>query len=155
MPESFRSRLDRFYFNFFPAYRGTGARVCYIASDWLEVKIKLPLNWRTKNYVGTIYGGSIYGSIDPMYMLMLMKNLGKDYIVWDKAATIRFRKPGTKTLYAHFKLTELEIDEIKSLLEYEKSVDRNYLVQLVDEAGVVHAEVDKVIYIKKKRGKDA
>ena len=155
MPESFRTKLDRWFFNFFPAYRGTGGRVAYIASDWREVKIRLPLNWRTRNYVKTIYGGSMYGAIDPMYMLMLLRALGKDYIVWDKAATIRFKKPGTQTLYAHFKLTEAEINEIKNLLEHEKSVDRNYLVQLVDEAGVVHAEVDKVIYIKKKRGMDA
>ena len=36
MPESLRSRLLRWTFNLFPAYRGTGARVRYIASDPLE-----------------------------------------------------------------------------------------------------------------------
>lgn len=61
MAESWASLAARWYFNFFPAYRGTGARVTYISGTWNEIRIKLPLNWRTRNYVGTICGGSIYG----------------------------------------------------------------------------------------------
>lgn len=94
MAESLRTRLWRWGFNCFPAYRGTGGRVTYIAADWREVRIKLPLNWRTRNYVGTTFGGSLYGAVDPFYMIMLIKLLGPDYIVRDKAAAILFRKPG-------------------------------------------------------------
>ena len=94
MPESWQTRFARWAFNWFPAYRGTGAPVTYIAADWREVRIRLPLNWRTRNYVGTIFGGSLYGAVDPIYMIMLIKALGPDYIVWDKAATIRFLRPG-------------------------------------------------------------
>lgn len=151
MSESLRSKLDRYFFNFFPAYRGSGARVLYIASDWKEVKIKVPLSWRTRNYVGTIYGGSMYGAVDPIYMLMWMRVLGKDYIVWDKSAHIRFKKPGTQTLYAHFKLQDSEIEEVRKLLQTEKSVDRNYRVDLIDESGLLCAEVDKVVYLRKKK----
>lgn len=122
----------------------------YIANDWREVRIKVPLNWRTRNYVGTIYGGSIYGAIDPIYMLMLMKILGPGYTVWDKAAGIRFRKPGRDTLFAHFLLDQKEIDEIKELAEAEKSIDRVYNVELKDSGGVVHAQIEKTIYISKK-----
>ena len=93
MPESFESRKMRWTFNLFPAYRGTGARVTYIASDFREARVRLPLNWRTRNYVGTIFGGSLYGAVDPMYMILLIKILGPDYVVWDKAATIRFVSP--------------------------------------------------------------
>jgi hypothetical protein len=150
MPESFRSRRTRWGFNFFPAYRGTGGRVTYIADDFYEVRVKLPLSWRTRNYVGTIYGGSMYASIDPIYMLMLIHILGPGYIVWDKAAKIRFKKPGKETLYADFKLEDAEIDEIKRLAEIERSVDRIYNVELKDRAGVVHAVVEKTLYIKKK-----
>ena len=138
-------------FNFFPAYRGTGGRITYIADDWREVRVKLPLNWRTRNYVGTIYGGSIYASIDPIYMLMLIHILGPDYIVWDKAAKIRFKKPGKETLYADFKLDAAEIDEIKRLAETERSVDRIYNVELKDKTGIVHAVIEKTLYIAKKK----
>ena len=150
MAESFKTRVFRWGFNFFPAYRGTGGRIIYVAEDFKEIRIKLPLNWRTRNYVGTIYGGSIYGSIDPIYMLMMIKVLGPDYVVWDKAAKIRFRKPGKETLFADFRLRDDEIGEIKRLAENERSVDRIYNVELKNKDGVVHAQVEKTLYIAKK-----
>lgn len=153
MPESFRSKTFRWGFNLFPAYRGTGGRVIYVADDWREVRVKLPLNWRTRNYVGTIYGGSIYGAIDPIYMLMLMKILGPGYIVWDKAAKVRFRKPGKGALFADFQLSTDEIDEIKSLAETSRSLDRIYNVELKSREGVVYAEIEKTLYISKKGSK--
>ena len=125
----------------------------YIADDWREVRVKLPLNWRTRNYVGTIYGGSIYGAIDPIYMLMLMKILGPEYTVWDKAAKVRFRKPGKGALFADFQLSADEIDEIKSLAETSRSLDRIYNVELKSNDGVVHAEIEKTLYIAKKGNK--
>lgn len=153
MPESFRSKTFRWGFNFFPAYRGTGGRVIYIADDWHEVRVKLPLNWRTRNYVGTTYGGSIYGAIDPIYMLMLMRILGPEYVVWDKAAKVRFRKPGKSTLFADFELARNEIAEIKELAENFKSIDRIYNLELKDALGTVHAEIEKTLYISKKGNK--
>jgi acyl-coenzyme A thioesterase PaaI-like protein len=141
----------RWAFNVFPAYRGTGARVAYIASDWREVRIELPLSWRTRNYVGTIFGGSLYGAVDPMYMIMLIHILGSGYTVWDKAATIRFLRPGRSKLSARFLLEEAEIDEIRRRLESEPSVDRVYSVELKDAAGVTHAAVEKTVYVRKNR----
>lgn len=150
MPENFASKIDRWKFNIFPAYRGSGARVVYIADNYREMRVKIPLNWRTKNYVGTIYGGSMYAGIDPIYMLMLIKTLGKNYIVWDKAAKIRFKRPGKETLFANFLLTEEELSEIKEILETEKSVDRIYTVELKDKNGKVNCLIEKTLYITKK-----
>ena len=141
----------RWGFNFFPAYRGTGARITYIAGDFREIRVRLPLNWRTRNYVGTIFGGSLYAAVDPMYMIMLIKILGPEYVVWDKAATIRFLKPGRTTLKARFLVTEEEIRTIRELVENAPSVDRVYRIELKDAEGKVHAEVDKTIYIRRKR----
>ncbi len=83
MRESFESRVMRWKFNLFPAYRGTGGRVTYVSADFREVRVKLPLSLRTRNAVGTIFGGSIYAVVDPHYMIMLMKCLGPEYVVWD------------------------------------------------------------------------
>ena len=149
MTEGFARKIDRIKFNFFPAYRGSGARVTYIADDYREIRVKIPLSWRTRNYVGTIYGGSMYAGIDPIYMLMLIKILGREYVVWDKAAKIRFKRPGKETLFADFLLTDDEIDEIKRLLETEKSIDRVYNVELVDKNGKAHALIEKTLYIAK------
>ena len=150
MPESRETRWLRWKFNLFPAYRGTGAKVVYIARDFREVRIELPLSWRTRNYVGTIFGGSLYGAVDPMYMIMLIQLLGRDYIVWDKAATIRFRKPGRSTLYATFKMDDAELDLIRDAAKNGEPFDRVYNVDLVDRDGVVHASIEKTIYIRRK-----
>ena len=147
MPESFQTKLRRWALNFFPAYRGTGGRVTYISDDYTEIHVRLPLSWRTRNYVGTIYGGSMYGAVDPVYMIMLIKLLGRDYVVWDKAASIRFRRPGRTTLRAKFVLDRAEVESIKAELQGRKSVDRVYRVNLVDDAGKVHAEVEKTLYV--------
>jgi acyl-coenzyme A thioesterase PaaI-like protein len=150
MPESITTKLTRWGFNFFPAYRATGARITYISHDWRQVRIKLPLSWRTRNYVGTIFGGSMYGSVDPIYMVMLIKILGKGYVVWDKAATIQFKRPGKRTLYAAFDLTEEEIEEIRAALANSMSVERIYRIELVDAEGRVHATVEKTVYIRRR-----
>jgi hypothetical protein len=149
MPESWRTRVTRWGFNLFPAWRGTGACVTYIASDWREVRVRVPLSWRTRNYVGTIFGGSLYAATDPMYMIMLIRALGPAYTVWDRAATIRFKKPGRATLYGRFALPEEELAEIRRLLETSSSIDRVYTVDLADAEGVVHATVEKTIYIRR------
>ena len=148
MPESWRSRVTRWGFNWFPAYRGTGARIEYIASDWTEVRIRLPLSWRTRNYVGTIFGGSLYGAIDPIYMIMLIKLLGKDYEVWDKAATIRFKKPGRSTLRATFRLDDGELDQIKREVATSGRTERTYTVELKDGEGNVCMSCDKLLTIR-------
>jgi acyl-coenzyme A thioesterase PaaI-like protein len=147
MAESLRTRAYRLAFNFWPCYRGTGARVTYLAADWREARVRLPLSLRTRNYVGTIFGGSLYAAVDPFYMLMLIHCLGPEYIVWDKAASIRFRRPGRTLLTATFRLDEAELDAIRDLLQTQPKVDRSYTIELVDHDGLVYAVVEKVVHI--------
>jgi acyl-coenzyme A thioesterase PaaI-like protein len=150
MAESLRTRVQRLGFNWFPAYRATGGRITFIAADWREIRIRLPLNLRTRNYVGTLFGGSMYGAVDPIYMVMLIRTLGPEFVVWDKAASIRFRRPGRTTLYARFVLDDAELDAIHAALRTAPTVDRTYTVDLTDAEGVVHATVEKVIHIRRK-----
>lgn len=150
MSESWQTRLARWRFNLFPAYRGTGGRVTYICHDWTEVRIRLPLSWRTRNYVGTIYGGSIYGAVDPIYMLMLLRCLGADYVVWDKAASIRFRRPGRSSLYAAFQLTPEALASIRAELTQVAKLDRVFTVELRDAAGTVHAVIEKTVHVSRR-----
>ena len=118
--------------------------------DFREVRIRLPLNWRTRNYVGTIYGGSIYGAVDPIYMLMLMRVLGRDYLVWDKAATIRFRRPGRTTLYATFLVPDDLVDGIRNELETADKLDRLFTIELKDAGGEVHAIIEKTVHVRRR-----
>ncbi|MGQ3328851.1 MULTISPECIES: DUF4442 domain-containing protein [Halorubrum] len=149
--ESRRTRLWRHGFNLLPAYRGTGARVDHIGADWQYVRIRVPFNWRTRNAVGTIFGGSLYGAIDPVYMTMLRRTLGDGFTVWDKSAAIEFLEPGRDTLYAEFEFTDGETETLREALAPGESTDRQYIVSLVDEAGTVHAVCEKTLYVRRDR----
>ena len=144
------NKLRCWSFYFFACYRGTGARLRYIAADWSEVRLDLPLSWRTRNYVGTIFGGSIYAAVDPIYMIMLIRRLGPEFVVWDKAATILFKKPGRETLRARFTVTDEELAAIRAELDLQRSADRTYMVELVDGSGTICATVEKLIYVGKR-----
>lgn len=150
MSESWKTRLTRWQFNLFPAYRGSGGRVTYIRHDWSEVHVTVPLSWRTRNYVGTIYGGSLYGAVDPIYMLMLLKLLGPAYTVWDKAASIRFRRPGRSRLFATFLLSPEVVEGIRAELLQAPKLDRVFLVELKDAAGTVHASIEKTVHVSRR-----
>lgn len=147
MGESLRTRLERAVFNWYPAYLATGGRVTHIEDDWSEVRIKLPLSWRTRNVVGTLFGGSLYSAVDPFYMIMLLRRLEDSYVVWDKAASIQFRKPGTETLYATFEVPDGEVEQIETELADSDSVDREYDIDLVNADGEVHARVEKTVHV--------
>ncbi len=137
-------------FNVWPALLGTGGRVVHVSRDWTELDVKLPLTWRTRNYVGTIFGGSIYSAVDPYAMLMVMRQLGDDYVVWDKSARIQFKRPGTETLYARFRIPKETADELRLRADAENKFDWHYSLDLKDEDGRVYATVDKVIFIARK-----
>jgi acyl-coenzyme A thioesterase PaaI-like protein len=148
--ESRKTWIFRQLMNLFPVYRGTGGRIIFISSDWKEAVVRLKLNWRTRNYVGTIFGGSLYAAADPILMLQLIRILGKDYVVWDKAAAIRFRRPGTKTIQMQFLISETLLETIKSAVANEGEYEFSEQLKWVDSEGKVYALVDKTIYVANK-----
>jgi acyl-coenzyme A thioesterase PaaI-like protein len=148
--EGVRQKLRRILFNRHPNIRGTGSYITFLSDDWKEVQIKLPLSWRTKNVVGTVFGGSIYASTDPFYMLQLMNILGKEYVVWDKSASVRFRKPIKETVYAQFLIKEELLIQIKETVAKEGTIDVNLSVDFKDRKNVSYASISKKIYIASK-----
>lgn len=136
--------------NFWPPFWGSGIRIDHVSKDFLEVDVSLKLRFWNRNYVGTAYGGSLYSMTDPFYMLMLIQLLGRGYIVWDKAATIRFRKPGVGKVYAQFRLSREQVESFKEELKGKNKIEPVLVVYVKDEEGNVIAEVDKTLYIKRK-----
>lgn len=142
--------LQRRGFNIWPAIRGTGVRVTRVSKDWTELDVKLRLNWRTRNYVGTIFGGSIYAAVDPFYMLMIMRQIGDDYVVWDKSARVWFKRPADRTLYAEFRVPPEEVADLRATADREDQLERTYALDLVGDDGKVYATVEKVIFVARK-----
>ena len=145
-----RARKLQRMINFYPPYLGAAVRVTHISDDFLNVEVEMPLRFYNRNYVGTHFGGSLYSMCDPFYMLMLINILGPDYIVWDKAATIRFKRPGKGVMKAAFRLTEAQIEEIRAAAETQPKVEPQFQVLIKDSEGKVVAEIDKLLYVKKK-----
>jgi Domain of unknown function (DUF4442) len=135
--------------NIWPPIMGAGIRAKW-GPDHKSVDVEMKLRLWNRNYVGTHYGGSLYSMADPFYMLMLMENLGPDYIVWDKAATIRFRKPGKGIVKAEFRLTDQQLDDIRAELTTKPKYEPTFLVEVKDEAGDVVAEVQKVLHVRRR-----
>lgn len=143
-----KPRTFRRFMRLFPAIRHTGVRVDAISDDWRIWDVRLPMNLKTRNYVGTHFGGSLYSAADPHHMLAWMHILGPDYIVWDKAASIRFLKPGRGTLRARIEIPAEEIDAVRAAAAQGKH-DRTYTLDWIDEAGDVVAHVEKVVHFRR------
>jgi hypothetical protein len=137
--------------NWWPPLLAAGIHVRW-GTGYRSADVEMRLRPWNRNYVETHYGGSLYSMTDPFYMLMLMENLGRDYIVWDKAASIRFRKPGRGTVKAEFRLTEERLDDIRSSLVNHEKYEPVCLVEVRDEVGNLIAEVEKVIHVRRKSG---
>lgn len=151
MRESLRSRLRRWRYNWLPSYRGSGGWITYLAEDWREVKVVLPFNLWTRNYVGTTYCGSLYSAVAPFYVAMFVKNLGLDYVVWDKTVTMRFLKPVRTTMYAHLRLEPAELEAVRAELAERRATERTFTIELADAAGAVHVAFEEVIHIRRQR----
>ena len=134
--------------NLFPPYLGAGIRVTgYDESHtWFDVEMDLtPWN---KNYVGVHFGGSLYSMCDPFFMMILMHNLGNDYVVWDRAAEIQFKRPGQTKVHARFELSPERIAELAAEAKENRVIQPVFRVDVLDTTNRAVARVSKTIYIK-------
>ena len=148
MNKNFYRRLK--WINFYPPFLGAGIRVVYATPDFRTVQAAMKLTRLNVNAVGTHFGGSLYAMCDPFFMLMLMHHLGDDYIVWDKAATIQFLRPGRGKVTATFEMPPERVAEIKRCADAGEKVEPTFMVDVVDEKSQVVARVEKRLYVRKK-----
>ena len=137
--------------NWYPPLLGAGIHVLHRQSDAYTIKVKMPLTRFNLNAVGVHFGGSLYAMCDPFFMLILMQHLGRDYIVWDKAAAIQFVKPGKGTVYATFHISPQTIAAIKAQADAGDKLEPIFNVDVVDGAGEVIAKIEKRLYVRKKK----
>src|SRR5438067_1615607 len=120
---------------------GAGVKLTRLDKDLREADVEMRLTRWNKNYVGVHFGGSLFSMTDPFYMLMLAANLGDEFVVWDKAASIRYRKPGKGRVRAEFRLSDERLAEIRAALEAEGRYDAQFVVEIKDAEGGVIAVV--------------
>jgi hypothetical protein len=147
VPHAWRGWIVRLGFNWHPAYRGTGGRVMHVSNDLRLVRVRLSHGWKTRNIVGSTYGGSLFSVTDGAHPMMLMAELGADHVIWDKAASIRYKRPAYTTLYAEFVLTNERVEAIRHRLSTCPQTEETFVVEIHDGKGVVYAEVERTVYI--------
>ena len=146
-----KSKVMKYGFNLSPMYRRTSAKVTYISEDFSKIQIKLPYSYKNANYVNTIFGGSMFSAVDPFPMTQLMNLIGDDYVIWDKAAEIFFRRPAKEDLYAEFTYSIEELDEIKQKAKANNEFEIIKTTQLTNkDKSIVFCEVQKKVYIANK-----
>jgi len=139
------------HIGWWPPLFGTGIKVTRLDKDLRAIDVEMPLRPWNRNPVGSQFGGSLFAMTDPFYMMMLATNLGLEYVVWDKAASIRYKKPGLGRVRAEFRLSQDRLEGIRRALEVEGRTDARFVVEVKDDEGGVVAEVERVIYCATKK----
>jgi acyl-coenzyme A thioesterase PaaI-like protein len=142
-------RMFRLGLNLWPPFRGAGIRVTRVSDDYREIDVELRRKLTNRNYFGTQFGGSMYAMTDPFHALMMFHNLGREYVVWDKAGAIRYVKPGRGPVYARFRLDAEAIERAREATAAGDKHEPTFRVDLVDHAGEVIAVVDKTLHIRR------
>jgi len=145
------ARLLRRGMRWWPPFLGAGIRVRSLSEDFCEPVVELRLGRLNRNYVGTHYGGSLYSMTDPFYMIMLLHNLGPDYLVWDQSGSIEYLAPGRGTVSARFELTAARLAQIRAQAAGGEKVLPEFRIDVVDAAGTVVAKVRKNVYVRLKQ----
>ncbi len=141
-------KLLKFLLNIYGPYFGAGVKIKTISEDFRYVRVEMPLRWYNSNYFRTHFGGSLYAMTDPIYVFMLINNLGSNYIVWDKAAEIKFLLPGKGKVWCEFRLSEEQIQDIKNRTDENTKYEPQFTVEVRDEKGNVVASVLKTLYVR-------
>jgi hypothetical protein len=136
--------------NLYPPYLGAGIRVSR-TPDGRGYVARMPLRWFNRNIVGTHFGGSLYAMIDPFFMAILMERLGSGHVVWDKAAEIRFRRPGVGVVSATFDLSDDEVEAIRAEAADGAPVERWFEVAVTSASGEVVATARKLVHVRLRR----
>jgi acyl-coenzyme A thioesterase PaaI-like protein len=137
--------------NLWPPFFGAGVRVTRVSPDYQEVDVTLKLGLLNRNYFGTQFGGSMFAMTDPFFALMMLQNLGAEYVVWDKAGAIRYVKPGRGDVHARFRLDAAAIERARRATARGGRHEPTFHVAIVDAEGDTVAEVDKTLYVRRRR----
>jgi acyl-coenzyme A thioesterase PaaI-like protein len=146
----FTARVLRRGMNLWPPFLGAGIRVKTISEDFRDVVVELRLGRLNRNYFGTHFGGSLYSMTDPFFALMVVHNLGRDYLVWDKSGSIDYEAPGRGTVQAHFHLSARRIEEIRAAAAHGEKIFPEFEVNVKDAEGAIVARVRKTLYVRLK-----
>lgn len=133
-------------------YRRSTGRIIHVTEDLLNIRVKLKISYKNRNYMNSMFGGSLFSAVDPIPMIQLFNIIGNDYVVWDKSAEIFFKRPVKQDVYADFNYTQKEIEDIKKRVANENEITIVKKTAITNkDSSTIFCEVDKTIYIANKQ----
>ncbi|MGB3257689.1 MAG: DUF4442 domain-containing protein [Ornithinimicrobium sp.] len=144
-------RVMRHFMNIWPPFAGSGIHIEQLGADFRTARVALHHRWWARNYVGTLFGGAIFAMTDPWWMVLVLRSLGPDYVVWDKAAEIEFVAPGRSTVRASYVVTDELLQELREAAAGGAKVLRWLETDVVTDDGTVVARVRKQLYVRERR----
>jgi acyl-coenzyme A thioesterase PaaI-like protein len=142
----------RLLMNLWPPFIGAGIHVERLSPDYTEAVVRMRLGLLNRNYMGTHFGGSLYAMTDPFFALLVMHQLGRGYVVWDKASSIDYKLPGRGTVRARFRVTPEQVEAIRQATAGGDKHEPVFTVDVVNRKGEVVATVEKTVYVRRKPG---
>ena len=139
--------------NLWPPFLAAGIHVTDLAEDWRHARVELRMRPWNRNAVGTHFGGSLFAMTDPFWMLLVMRSIGRDYFVWDRAGAIDFLRPGRGVVHADFRLDDATLEDIRAQTADGAKHLRWFETPVIDANGETVAKVRKQLYVKRKPGR--
>lgn len=142
--------LMRLFINLWPPFIGAGVYVEHIGADFREARVRMHQRLFNTNIFGTHFGGSLFAMTDPFFALLILRNIGKGYVVWDSASHIDFKLPARGTVRAQFRIDDAILADIREHTADGQKYEPRYTVDILDTQGNVVASVEKMLYIRRK-----
>jgi acyl-coenzyme A thioesterase PaaI-like protein len=146
----FPPSIIAFLLSLWPPLWFTGIRYHDISADFMQIRVKMVLRFYNKNIIGIQYGGSLFSMVDPCYMLLLMRHLGREYKILDQAAEIEFISPGNGDVNAIISLTQKDLDDIIDATREGNKYLKTFVIEILNNEYDIIAKVTRVLYIRKK-----
>ena len=102
----------------YPPFVPMRIKVVEISEGWRSVRIRLPLNARSRNPGGVMFGGYQAALADPIAALACAR-IFPGYSVWTRAMNVAFDHGGNSDLEMRFSLTPVQEQEIRMELQRE------------------------------------
>ena len=145
-----QSVLFKYGFNYSPMYKRSTGKIYFVSKDLMNIKLKIPISWKNRNYANSIFGGSMFSAVDPLYIVQLFNILRLDYVVWDKSASVQFKRPAKEDLFTEFIFTRDEITNIKERVMIENEFTFTKVSNLTNRDGKMFCIIEKEIYVSSK-----
>ncbi|MBV2235057.1 MAG: DUF4442 domain-containing protein [Sterolibacterium sp.] len=145
-----RPWMVRLGFALFPPLLGAHIHLEELSSDFRYARLTMPLWISNRTLWGAHFGGSLFALTDAILPVLLKQNLGADYVVWDKAATIEFMQPARSRVWCEFRVDEALLARIRAETSATGKSEPLLALRVYDRQNQTVAVVDKKIYVRRR-----